>query len=52
MGPDAVVHVIAHPDSEVLLDTATDPDLGARVDHEESDRNSSGDDSVVDEGSA
>ena len=50
MGPDAVVHVIADPDSEILSDTATDPDLGARVDHEEeSDRNSSGDDSVVDD---
>ena len=50
MGPDAVVHVIADPGSEVLSDTATDPDLGARVDHEEkSDRDSSGDDSVVDD---
>ena len=53
MGLDAVVHVIADPDSEVLSDTASDPDLGARVDHvvqeEESDRNSSGDDSVVDD---
>ena len=33
MGPDAVVHVIADPDSEVLSDTASDPDPGARVDH-------------------
>ena len=50
MGPDAVVHVNADPGSEVLSDTATDPDLDARVDQEEkSDRDSSGDDSVVDD---
>ena len=51
MGPDAVIHVIVDPDSEVLSDTATDPDLGARIDNvvqgEESDASSSGDDSVV-----
>ena len=56
MGPDAVVHVmnIADPDSKVLSDTATDPDLGARVDNvdqgdEESEASSSGDDSIVDD---
>ena len=56
MGPDAAIPVmnIVNPDSEVLSDTATDPDLvGEGVDNveegaEESEVSSSGVDSIVD----